>query len=433
MNLSKIVLVLKREYLTRVRKKSFMVMTILAPLLLVSFYGVIIYFAVNRDIGDNEKRVYVVDETNLYAGKLASKEKLEFSYGTYAPYKGSEKSFLEKEGYYAVLHIPSDTTLPITLTAIDEPSLSTNGYIENQLEQVARESKLSKAGIAQSTLDEVNKTNIHITTAKATETGTQNTNAEANTALGFIGAILIYMFIFLYGVQVMRGVIEEKTNRIIEVIISSLKPFELMMGKITGIALVGLTQFLIWVLLITVLGGSASGLVMANMQIPAEGSQQLAASSNGMGGFMQALLGFNYVYFIGVFVFYFISGYLFYGALFAAIGSAVDNETDTQQFMLPVTLPLVFALVLAQSAVATNPNGPLAVWLSVIPFTSPVVMMVRLPFGVPNWQLVLSMVSMVIGFVSTVWLAAKIYRIGILMYGKKTTYKEISKWLFYKG
>jgi ABC-2 type transport system permease protein len=207
-----------------------------------------------------------------------------------------------------------------------------------------------------------------------------------------------------------------------------------MMGKIVGIALVGLTQFVIWIFIIFALGSAVSGLVLSSMNLPTEAGQamQTTGAENDFSNILQALSGFNYVMIVTMFIFYFISGYLFYGSLFAAIGSAVDNETDTQQFMLPITLPLVFAFVLAQSVVTSNPNGILAFWLSIIPLTSPVVMMVRIPFGVPFWEVLISMAAMIVGFVFTVWLAGRIYRVGILMYGKKPSYKELGKWLFYK-
>jgi ABC-2 type transport system permease protein len=440
--MNKILLVIKREYLTRVRKKSFIVMTIAAPLLLVAFYGIIFYFALNRDIGDSEKRIYVVDNSGMFAPKLTSKKNIQFVTGTNKAID-KQKEFLESENYYGFLTIPdtSDKELlsHIKLVAVDQPSISTVDYIEDQIERVIKENKLTQIGIDEKVITDINKTRVSISTAKATDTGEETSSASASTAIGFSGALLIYLFIFLYGVQVMRGVIEEKTNRIVEVIISSIKPFQLMMGKIVGIALVGLTQFVIWVLLIAILGGGTSGIMASQMHLPAEASDALAqsgqhvAANSGNLDFLAALMGFNYVYIIAMFLFYFISGYLFYGALFAAIGSAVDNETDTQQFMFPVTLPLIFAFVLAQSAVVSNPNGPLAFWLSIIPFFAPVVMMVRIPFGVAPWEVAVSMVSMILGFIFTVWLAGRVYRIGILMYGKKPSYKEIGKWLFYKG
>ena len=436
--LHKIFLVTQREFITRVRKKSFIVMTLAAPLLIVLFYGLIFYFAINKDIGASKKKIYVSDQSGNYMGKLKNSETLEFTFGYVAQEK--EQQFLTDEDYYALLVIPNtspDSLKKVSLYTKDQAGLSTVLYIEKQLENEVKNTLLKNNGIDASTLKTINQTSINISTIKVTEKGLENGNVGASTVLGYIGAIMIYMFIFMYGVQIMRGVIEEKSNRIVEVIISSIKPFELMMGKITGIALVGITQFTIWIVLVSVFGSGVSGAIMSNMGIGADAQQAMAqggqATANGeISEVMEALINFNFVYFIGMFLFYFIGGYLFYGALFAAIGSAVDNETDTQQFMLPITMPLIFALVIAQSAITSDPNGTLAFWLSVIPFTSPVVMMVRLPFDVPTWQVIVSMISLVIGFIFTTWMAGKIYRIGILMYGKKPSYKLIAKWLFSK-
>ena len=436
--LHKIFLVTQREFITRVRKKSFIVMTLAAPLLIVLFYGLIFYFAINKDIGASKKKIYVSDQSGNYMGKLKNSETLEFTFGYVAQEK--EQQFLTDEDYYALLVIPNtspDSLKKVSLYTKDQAGLSTVLYIEKQLENEVKNTLLKNNGIDASTLKTINQTSININTIKVTEKGLENGNVGASTVLGYIGAIMIYMFIFMYGVQIMRGVIEEKSNRIVEVIISSIKPFELMMGKITGIALVGITQFTIWIVLVSVFGSGVSGAIMSNMGIGADAQQAMAqggqATANGeISEVMEALINFNFVYFIGMFLFYFIGGYLFYGALFAAIGSAVDNETDTQQFMLPITMPLIFALVIAQSAITSDPNGTLAFWLSVIPFTSPVVMMVRLPFDVPTWQVIVSMISLVIGFIFTTWMAGRIYRIGILMYGKKPSYKLIAKWLFSK-
>jgi ABC-2 type transport system permease protein len=436
--LHKIFLVTQREFITRVRKKSFIVMTLAAPLLIVLFYGLIFYFAINKDIGASKKKIYVSDQSGNYMGKLKNSETLEFTFGYVAQEK--EQQFLTDEDYYALLVIPNtspDSLKKVSLYTKDQAGLSTVLYIEKQLENEVKNTLLKNNGIDASTLKTINQTSINISTIKVTEKGLENGNVGASTVLGYIGAIMIYMFIFMYGVQIMRGVIEEKSNRIVEVIISSIKPFELMMGKITGIALVGITQFTIWIVLVSVFGSGVSGAIMSNMGIGADAQQAMAqggqATANGeISEVMEALINFNFVYFIGMFLFYFIGGYLFYGALFAAIGSAVDNETDTQQFMLPITMPLIFALVIAQSAITSDPNGTLAFWLSVIPFTSPVVMMVRLPFDVPTWQVIVSMISLVIGFIFTTWMAGRIYRIGILMYGKKPSYKLIAKWLFSK-
>lgn len=434
--LNKIFLVTRREYITRVRKKSFIIMTIAAPLLIILFYGLIGYFAINRDIGSSKKSIYVSDESGLLTGKLKNNDHIDFTYGFI---KDSEQlEFLKEEDYYALLVIPEtdlNNLKTVKLISKDQAALSTVMYIERQLENEVKNVLLKTNGIDSETLKSINTTSVNVETIKATKKGLESGNVGASTIMGYAGAIIIYMFIFIYGVQIMRGVIEEKSNRIVEVIISSVKPFELMFGKIAGIALVGLTQFSIWVLLTTIFGGGVSGMIMAKMGANPETGQVMqqgaeAANNDQIIHILQALSNFNFAYIISLFVFYFIGGYLFYGALFAAIGSAVDNETDTQQFMLPVTLPLIFALVLAQSAIGTNPNSTLAFWLSVIPFTSPVVMMVRLPFDVPVWQLVVSMVSLVGGFIFTTWIAGRIYRVGILMYGKKPSYKLMAKWLF---
>jgi ABC-2 type transport system permease protein len=268
--------------------------------------------------------------------------------------------------------------------------------------------------------------------------------------LAMFSGILIYFFIFMFGAQVMRGVIEEKTNRIIEVIISSVKPFQLMMGKITGIGLVGLTQFLLWVILtgtiVTIATSSFSMKIKPGaateqlMPSQAKGmSIQLpnAADSTKVSGeqsneVINAIESIDFTVMIGMFLFFFVFGYLLYAALFAAVGSAVDSEADTQQFMLPLTVPLILSIVMAQYVIQ-EPNGPVAFWFSIIPLTSPVIMMIRIPFGVPYLQIILSMVILVAGFLGATWLAAKIYRTGILMYGKKVSYRELWKWLKYKN
>ncbi|RYE02868.1 MAG: ABC transporter permease, partial [Sphingobacteriaceae bacterium] len=245
--------------------------------------------------------------------------------------------------------------------------------------------------------------------------------------------------------QVMRGVIEEKTNRVIEVIVSSVKPFQLMLGKILGVGLVGLTQFMLWIVLSTVVTNVAEK-AFTQTEVQTEQSsnstqktgdknsikQTQMPVSNPVMSFLNSLKGINYGYIVGCFIFYFLSGYLLYSALFAAVGSAVDSETETQQFMFPITLPLLFTYILSFAFLVNNPDSTLAFWLSVIPFTAPIAMMVRIPFGVPGWQLALSMLLMVAGFIFTTWVAARIYRVGVLMYGKKTSYKELAKWFFYK-
>jgi len=273
-----------------------------------------------------------------------------------------------------------------------------------------------KAGIDTASLHKI-KSNVIIKSSELTDTGEKSTNMGANYALSFAGAILIYMSLFIYGAQVMRGVIEEKTSRIIEVIVSSVKPFQLMMGKIIGVGLAGLTQFVLWITLsaaITFFVGHNS----SPMSSPVYSFVHNLGSSAG--------------YELCVFLFYWVTGFLFYSALFAAVGSAVDSETETQQFMFPITLPLLFTYILSVSYLFMVPDSPLAVWLSMIPLSAPVAMMVRVPFNVPAWQMAISMSLMVIGFIFTTYIASRIYRVGILMYGKKASYKELVKWFFYK-
>ncbi len=439
--LNKIFLIAKREFLTRIKKKSFLVMTLVSPLLILLFYGLIFYFSVNKSIGEEAKNIAVVDQAQLLNQTLENSKSLSYVFVSDQP-ENLNQLLNEPSAFYAVLHITKDTSGAISyqLLAKDQPSIGVVSAIEDKIEAKLKDEQLQQKGIDKELLSQINNTRVKIETKKLTDKGFEDGNAGLTTAIGFIGAILIYFFIFLYGVQVMRGVIEEKTNRIVEVIVSSVKPFELMMGKIAGIAAVGLTQFLIWVGLVAALSGPVSGLVMQLMDVNptevsamAQGTAQSATQGSKMGGILDGLSNLNLPLILGLFTFYFIAGYLFYGALFAAIGSAVDNETDTQQFMFPVTMPLVFSFVLAQTIVTQDPNSTLSIWLSMIPFSSPIIMMVRLPFGIPPLQIFASMAFMIAGFVFTVWLAARIYRIGILTYGKKPSYKELFKWLFQKN
>jgi ABC-2 type transport system permease protein len=279
----------------------------------------------------------------------------------------------------------------------------------------------------------------------------KKTSSGFTTGIGFIAGFLIYMFIFIYGAQVMRGVMEEKTSRIVEVIISSVKPFELMLGKIIGVALVGLTQFLLWVVLTTCIytvvtatlfkGESTEKKVEQLIQSRTPAAMQMmemdsssVSQNNWAVEVTDAINNTNFPFIIAMFIFYFLGGYLLYSALFAAIGAAVDSETDTQQFMLPITIPLIVSFIMVQYVIL-NPHGNIAFWFSMIPFTSPIIMMVRIPFGMENHygEVALSMMCLIAGFIFTTWLAGRIYRTGILMYGKKVNYRELARWLFYKG
>lgn len=426
-------------------------MTLVSPLLIVLFYGIIFYFSFNKDLGQEKKIIIVNDATTVFQNQLEEGKNFSFQYKTLN--KDESLDLLENTGIYGVLNISKvDSNFQYNLIANEQPGLSTLNAIEGKLENILKAKRMKEKGVEAALLKEINGISVQISTQKATGNGLEEGNSGITTIVGFIGAFLIYLFIFLYGVQVMKGVIEEKTNRIVEVIISSVKPFQLMMGKIVGIAMVGFTQFIIWVALVTALSGPVSALVMnladiepaamaqqagnlsenAGNNLPENGAQMSSVQTNPSLNMLDGLSQLNIPLLLGLFIFYFIGGYLFYGALFAAVGSAVDNETDTQQFMMPITLPLIFSIAISQSII-NAPNSTLSVWLSMIPFSSPVIMMVRLPFGVPTIEIIASMACMVLGFVGTVWLAGRIYRIGILTYGKKPSYKDLAKWLFRKS
>lgn len=418
----KIWLIIKREYLVRVRKKAFIVMTIVGPLLMAALMIVPTYLANETQ----ELRTIAIEEDGFeFTNQIEDTDFLHFSK---IPTEEAIllKNDFSESNYYALLYIEGDN---FTLYSNQQISLTVSKAIENQLEQIIEHQKLKAAGIDLTILSE-SQSIVHITTKIITEDGsTTNSKAEASMGIGFICGILIYIFIFMYGTMVMRGVIEEKTSRIVEVIISSVKPFQLMMGKILGVALVGLTQFALWILLTIAIASVAELMFMdsSSMNSELDSTQQsifLNELSNLTGGI-------NLLQVFVSFIFYFLAGYLMYSSLFAAVGSAVDAEADTQQFVLPITIPLILAFILIQP-IMENPDGPLAFWMSIIPFTSPVIMMVRLPFGVATWELALSMSILILSFVLTTYLSGKIYRTGILMYGKKTSYKELWKWLSYK-
>ena len=414
----KIWLIIKREYLVRVRKKSFIIMTILGPILMAALLIVPTFLATqtqeNRIIALNEDANYILEDS-------------EFIHFTTIPTSEAEllKTDFSESPFYALLYLEGGK---FTLYSNQQISLSVSKSIERQLEQLIEHEKLKILGIDLQMLENAS-TEINITTKIISEDGnTSNSQAEASMGIGFLSGILIYMFIFMYGTMVMRGVIEEKTSRIVEVIISSVKPFQLMMGKILGVALVGLTQFVLWILL-TIIISTIAELAFLDVNVMATEINS-ADQSVILAQVAELTGGINLLQIFLAFIFYFLAGYLMYSALFAAVGSAVDAEADTQQFVLPITIPLILSFVLI-TPIMENPDGTLAFWMSMIPFTSPVIMMVRLPFGVANWELALSIGILIASFIATTWLAGRIYRTGILMYGKKVTYKEIWKWLKY--
>lgn len=439
--MSKIGLIIKREYGTRVMKKSFILLTFLTPILMVGMISLIVYLGTIKD--DKVKNIVVVDKTGLYKDVLKDSESYKFSFSNenVEQIKAGSK---DKDAFEAVLYISNDLSKDSTAATMyseKQVNLELKTYVSGLLNKYIEEQKLAAYNIPNlKQMVEKSHTDITMKTIKWSENGDEKEgSAELALVIGMITAFIIYMFIVIYGAQVMSGVVQEKTNRIVEVVISSVKPFELMMGKIVGIALVGLTQFLMWVLLTggILLGLStvfAKDLDMEKMQKMQELSEKSMAASPEINAKMidliTAINGLDFVQIISLFIVYFLGGYLLYASLFAAIGSAVDNETDTQQFSMPIMLPIIFAIY-AGIFSAENPDGPLAFWCSMIPFTSPIVMMVRLPFDVPFWQIALSISILVLSFVGTTWMAGKIYRTGILMYGKKVTWKEMWKWLKY--
>ena len=443
--MNKILLIIQREYLSRVKKKSFIVMTLLTPILIAGFYGLMIYFSIQGLEGTRNKIAVVTDNKTLTERLPSTKNR---TYDYVGKSLKEMKGALTNSTYDYVLYLPNfelDQPAGIQLLGTKQAGLTLGSSISDDIEELIRVQKLKASGISQNDLDQL-KTNVNIDTKKISETGQEeDSSAGASTIVAYVCGIFMFMFIMLYGVQVMRGVIEEKTSRIIEVMISSVKPFQLMMGKIIGIALVGLTQFILWIVLTAAISTLAVSAfvnkddikkVSMNQTVQLKGTPgaEIAnADSNQISNMQKSLANLDLVKIITVFFFFFIGGYLFYSSLYAAIGSAVDSETETQQFMFPVMMPLLLGYVLSLSVVTNDPYGPMAFWLSIIPFTSPIAMMVRLPYGVPDWQLALSMGLLVIGFMGTVWVASRIYRVGILMYGKKTSFKEMMKWFTYKN
>jgi ABC-2 type transport system permease protein len=424
-------IVLSREYLTRVKKKSFIIMTILGPILVALFYGLIGYVASRESDSDEVYEVLLHDAGGSIAPRFTHAEGFRFTFTNAS--EDSVRRMLLQERYSGFLNI-RDVDLnaldSVEFIAMELPGPAQKRTLERSLDSILRADRLKKAGLSQGFLDSL-KTPIRIQTLELGKDGTMvNSIAEVRGGMGFLMAAIIYIFIFMYGVMVMRSVQEEKTNRIVEILVSSVKPFHLMLGKITGIALVALTQFVIWIVLSVGLMTLLSGIIA----VPSgnAGAAGMPMQTGGLPGIMQAFMALPFLKIGGLFLFYFLGGYLLYASFLAAIGAAVDQETDTQQFMFPVTIPLVFAFVIASKVAFDDPNSSLAVWTSIIPFTSPIVMVVRSAFDVPWWQMALSMVSLVITFLLMVWLSGKIYRTGLLMYGKKVSWKELFKWLWYK-
>jgi ABC-2 type transport system permease protein len=443
--MNKVSLIIQREYITRVSNKRFLLMTILMPLVFIVFIFGSAYFAATIR---EETKIAVANDPGFLEGNLVSeKGDLQFEF----THNVDSNNYINK-GFDGVLYtfIENDKLIG-NIHSKKQLGLEKSNYIDRQLNKAVENNLLLERGIQQSTLDSIKNASKENVTLKNLVEDEKGGNKESNAGLaygiGFGSGILIYMTMFIFGSMVMRGVAEEKTNRIAEVIVSSCKPFELMLGKIIGIAGVGLTQLLLWIALIVALSTSLSMFIptetiqqaqqMQQSQVPGASMANTDMASKIMEAKTTLTEGVNWFLIIGFFLFYFLGGYLFYASLFAAVGSVINEDPqEAQQLMLPITMPIIFSFVVLNGVLA-NPSSNLSVWMSIIPFTSPIIMMGRIPFGVPNtvpyWQLAASMLSLIGGFVFTTWFAGKIYRTGILLYGKKVTWKEMIKWTFRKS
>jgi len=442
----KIWLIIQREYTTRVKNKRFLMVTFLVPLLMVGLIVGSAYFSFK---GTEERKIAVVDPNGFFKDKLKNSNQLKFEFP-----KDVDTSNYQSKGYSDILLMPifeGEQKADYILRSKKSMGFNLQESISRKINAAIEDQMLEKAGIQQNVLDSIHQS-AQIAELKAYEDEGKNSkesNAGLAMAIGYASGLLIYITMFIYGTMVLRGVMEEKTSRIAEVIVSSVKPFELMLGKIIGIGAVGLTQFLMWIIVVVTLTGVGMSLLPADMQtqlqqlqasggqMGAAGMAQASESAKNIYAFQHVISTTNWPLIIGLFLFYFLGGFLFYASLFAAVGSVVNEDPqDAQSLMFPITMPIIFSYIIT-NVVIQNPNTPMAFWASVIPFSSPMVMMARISYGVPTtvpyWELALSMVTLIGGFLLTTWLSAKIYRTGILMYGKKVTWKEMAKWAFSKS
>jgi ABC-2 type transport system permease protein len=442
--MNKIWLIFQREFLNRVQKKSFLIATILIPLIFPAIIAVMAVVMMKQEESAETQTVEVYDKSGRF--QFEGNDKYEF-----VPVSGDfekVKSDFNQSKHFALLYFPEfELAKPagIALYTKENPSIRKIEDLEYAIENRIHDLKLEQFHIDQATLNSL-KTDVQLNNINLSETGEEK---ESNTGtlyiLGFVLGVLIYMFVLIYGMQIMLGVIEEKTSKIVEVLVSSVKPFQLMMGKILGIAAVGLLQFAIWVVLVSTL--TTATLSLFGMKMPQEQAMEQMMNQMDKDGqtaeemkvqnnkFVEGLSVLNQIpfgYIIFNFAFYFLGGYLLYGALFAAVGSAVDSQQEAQQFTFPITLPLIVAYLGLFMFILNDPHSSASFWFSIIPFTSPVAMVGRLGFGVPLWQLLLSQFLLIGGFIFTTWIAARIYRVGILMHGTRINYKVLAKWFMMK-
>lgn len=436
--MNKILLIVQREYSSRVKKKSFLLTTFLVPLFFIAMY-VGIFFLTKKSFEDSHATVYIIDMDGSLAPEL--KDTKNVTYKTTDNNVSEQMEALKAdEDNRSLLIIPADFSQnqSIELLSAGKANIATQNEVKNNLSTIVRNRKYSEMGLDLAAIQKIDDT-IKVSAKQISEQGdAKESHTEVAMGIAMALSVLIYLSLFLYGAQVMRGIIEEKTSRIVEVIISSVKPFQLMMGKIIGIGLVGITQFVLWIILTVALTSVATTMIYDGAKSKTElinGATQMDGLPQSNPGFdiPTALASVDFPLLLSCFFIFFLGGYFLYSALFAAVGSAVDSETEASQFTMPITMPLLLTYILSFGVLVNDPNGAIATWLSFIPFTSPIAMLVRIPFGVPTWQIVVSVILLIIGFLLTTWFAARIYRVGILMYGKKASMKELIKWFRYKN
>lgn len=446
--MNKIGLVIRREYLLRVKKKSFVILTLLMPVLMLAITVLPAVFMANSE--DKDRVIGYYDATNSFDILEGEHGAISFIKLDQAEFNGAVDD-ISNSDLYAYFSLPTDfeSSLQVKLISNTQVTMTVEKGIRDLLSKEVKRRRVTNL-IASSDMPDIESrikelnVRVNINSTKVDSSGEEkNGSAGITMGLGYGLGFMIYMFIFIYGGMVMRSVMDEKQNRVVEVIVQSVKPFSLLMGKIIGVALVGFTQIFLWLIVgvvsvsiaSSIYGGDPTAIdpeMMSQISSP-EMEQMIEAASqeNPVAKALDLFSGINLPLVIGSFIFYFLGGFLFYSSLMAAVGAAVDSQEDTQQLMLPVTVPLIFSIIIL-SVVIQNPDGTLALWSSMIPFTSPVIMMVRVGFDVPTYQLVISGILLIFGFIGSVWLASKIYRIGILMYGKKVGYKDIWRWLRYR-
>lgn len=441
--MQKTFLIIQREYLERVKKRSFLLTTFLVPLLFIGMYiGVIVL--TKKSFEESEATLFVYDRTETVSEQLKNNSGLTFIKNPEEKLQEKLEEISNTKSKNSLLIIPEDfyESKKVELISGSKVNVASKLEIEKKLSDIVLQNEYRKLGLDPFTMKDLDP-RVRLNAKEIGEDGdTRDSYTEVVMGISVSLSILIYLCLMLYGTQVMRGVIEEKTNRIVEVIVSSVKPFQLMLGKILGVGLVGLTQFFLWGILSLVLITASSFLLSGFIDI----DPQLMDASTGMGSsaqlsalgeasgidFQSILESINFYQIIGSFLLFFLGGYLLYSAIFAAVASAVDSETEVSQFTMPVTMPLLITYILSFSVLINDPDGSIATWLSFIPFTSPIAMMVRVPFGVETWEIILSLCVLFLTFIAMTWVAAKVYRTGILMYGKKASAKEMLKWIKYQ-